>query len=182
MAALCAWHRPGFAAKASRHRRAEWLERRRTGQWRHAQPLCRRPRHHRPPSAPCASCAVFCNRVGAPCIRPHQRDSALCCPSADEWLRRGCAVPAGLPGVCRPGGSEWCSRALASSRQVSAPGRTGGLCNNTQKGFGWAQAVGRIRQGRVRRLERIDPVFVLTMSAHSSIRMRTLSRIRLQGQ
>ena len=51
-----------------------------------------------------------------------------------------------------------------------------------EQGFGWAKTVGRIRQVMVRGLERIDQMFVLTMTAYNLTRMRTLGQIRLQGQ
>jgi hypothetical protein len=42
--------------------------------------------------------------------------------------------------------------------------------------------VGGIRQVMVRGLERVDQMFVLTMTAYNLTRMRTLGQIRLQGQ
>ena len=51
-----------------------------------------------------------------------------------------------------------------------------------EQGFGWAKTVGRIRQVMVRGLERVDQMFVLTMTAYNLTRMRTLGQIRLQGQ
>ena len=51
-----------------------------------------------------------------------------------------------------------------------------------EQGFGWAKTVGRMRQVMVRGLERVDQMFVLTMAAYNLTRMRTLGRIRLQGQ
>ena len=51
-----------------------------------------------------------------------------------------------------------------------------------EQGFGWAKTVGGIRQVMVRRLERVDQMFVLTMTAYNLTRMRTLGQIRLQGQ
>ena len=51
-----------------------------------------------------------------------------------------------------------------------------------EQGFGWAKTVGRIRQVMVRGLERVDQMFVLTMAAYNLTRMRTLGKIRLQGQ
>ena len=51
-----------------------------------------------------------------------------------------------------------------------------------EQGFGWAKTVGGIRQVMVRGLERVDQMFVLTMAAYNLTRMRTLGKIRLQGQ
>ncbi len=51
-----------------------------------------------------------------------------------------------------------------------------------EQGFGWAKAVGRMRQVVVRGIERVDQMFVLTMAAYNLTRMRTLGKIRLQGQ
>ena len=51
-----------------------------------------------------------------------------------------------------------------------------------EQGFVWAKTVGGIRQVMVRRLERVDQMFVLTMVAYNLMRMRTLGQIRLQGQ
>lgn len=51
-----------------------------------------------------------------------------------------------------------------------------------EQGFGWAKTVGGIRQVMVRGLERVDQMFVLTMTAYNLTRMRTLGQIRLQGQ
>ena len=42
--------------------------------------------------------------------------------------------------------------------------------------------MGGIRQVMVRGLERVDQMFVLTMTAYNLTRMRTLGQIRLQGQ
>lgn len=50
-----------------------------------------------------------------------------------------------------------------------------------EQGFGWAKAVGNIRQVMVRGLEKVDQIFVLTMAAYNLTRMRTLGQIRLQG-
>ena len=50
-----------------------------------------------------------------------------------------------------------------------------------EQGFGWAKAVGNIRQVMVRGIERVDQMFVLTMAAYNLTRMRTLGQIRLQG-
>ena len=49
-----------------------------------------------------------------------------------------------------------------------------------EQGFGWAKAVGNIRQVMVRGIERVDQMFVLTMAAYNLTRMRTLGQIRLQ--
>ena len=50
-----------------------------------------------------------------------------------------------------------------------------------EQGFGWAKTVGGIRQVMVRGLQRVDQMFVLTMTAYNLTRLRTLGRIRLQG-
>lgn len=50
-----------------------------------------------------------------------------------------------------------------------------------EQGFGWAKAIGHIRQVMVRGIERVDQMFVLTMAAYNLTRMRTLAQIRLQG-
>lgn len=49
-----------------------------------------------------------------------------------------------------------------------------------EQGFGWAKTVGRMRQVAVRGLERVDQMFVLTMSAYNLTRMRTLGQVRAQ--
>jgi transposase len=49
-----------------------------------------------------------------------------------------------------------------------------------EQGFGWAKAVGNIRQVMVRGIDRVDQMFVLTMAAYNLTRMRTLEQIRLQ--
>ena len=49
-----------------------------------------------------------------------------------------------------------------------------------EQGFGWAKAVGNIRQVMVRGIARVDQMFVLTMAAYNLARMRTLGQIRLQ--
>jgi transposase len=51
-----------------------------------------------------------------------------------------------------------------------------------EQGFGWAKTVGQIRQVMVRGLERVDQMFVLTMTAYNLTRMRSLGQIRLQAQ
>ena len=48
-----------------------------------------------------------------------------------------------------------------------------------EQGFGWAKAVGNIRQVMVRGLDKVDQMFVLTMAAYNLTRMRTLGQIRL---
>lgn len=48
-----------------------------------------------------------------------------------------------------------------------------------EQGFGWAKAVGRIRQAMVRGLEKVDQMFVLNMAAYNLVRMRTLGQLRL---
>ena len=50
-----------------------------------------------------------------------------------------------------------------------------------EQGFGWAKAVGNIRQVMVRGIDKVDQLFVLTMAAYNLTRMRTLGQIRLQG-
>ena len=47
-----------------------------------------------------------------------------------------------------------------------------------EQGFGWAKAVGNIRQVMVRGIERVDQRCVLTMAAYNLTRMRTLGQIR----
>ncbi len=49
-----------------------------------------------------------------------------------------------------------------------------------EQGFGWAKTVGPIRQVMVRGLKKVDPLFVLTMTAYNLTRMRTLGKIRPQ--
>ena len=49
-----------------------------------------------------------------------------------------------------------------------------------EQGFGWAKTVGRMRQVMVRGLEKVDQMFVLTMSAYNLTRLRTLGSVRLQ--
>ena len=49
-----------------------------------------------------------------------------------------------------------------------------------EQGFGWAKFIGPIRQVMVRGLEKVDQLFVLTMTAYNLTRMRTLEQIRLQ--
>jgi IS5 family transposase len=51
-----------------------------------------------------------------------------------------------------------------------------------EQGFGWAKAVGNIRQVMVRGLEKVDQIFVLTMTAYNLTRIRTLEKIRPQGE
>jgi transposase len=50
-----------------------------------------------------------------------------------------------------------------------------------EQGFGWAKTIGRVRQVMVRRIKRVDQVFVLTMAAYNLTRMRSLGEIRLQA-
>ena len=50
-----------------------------------------------------------------------------------------------------------------------------------EQGFGWAKTVGRMRRVMVRRLKRVDQIFVLTMAAYNLTRMRTLGELRLQA-
>ena len=49
-----------------------------------------------------------------------------------------------------------------------------------EQGFGWAKTVGRMRQVIVRGLEKVEQMFVLTMSAYNLTRLRTLGSVRLQ--
>ena len=49
-----------------------------------------------------------------------------------------------------------------------------------EQGFGWAKTVGRMRQVMVRGLEKVEQMFVLTMSAYNLTRLRTLGSVRLQ--
>lgn len=51
-----------------------------------------------------------------------------------------------------------------------------------EQGFGWAKTVGQVRQVLVRGLDKVDQVFVLTMTAFNLTRMRTLGQVRLQLQ
>ena len=46
--------------------------------------------------------------------------------------------------------------------------------------FGWAKTVGCMRQVMVRGLDKVDQMFVLTMSAYNLTRLRTLGSVRLQ--
>ena len=50
-----------------------------------------------------------------------------------------------------------------------------------EQGFGWAKTVGRMRRVMVRRLKRVDQIFVLTMAAYNLTRVRTLGELRLQA-
>ena len=50
-----------------------------------------------------------------------------------------------------------------------------------EQGFGWAKTVGRMRQVMVRGLEKVDQMFVLTMSAYNLTRLRTLGSVRPQA-
>ena len=76
-----------------------------------------------------------------------------------------------------------------SNRSSAVPGHiaaTDGYVISQQKrklieqGFGWAKFIGPIRQVMVRGLEKVDQLFVLTMTAYNLTRMRTLEQIRLQ--
>lgn len=49
-----------------------------------------------------------------------------------------------------------------------------------EQGFGWAKLVGPIRQVMVRGVEKVDQLFVLTMTAYNLTRMRTLGQVRAQ--
>ncbi len=50
-----------------------------------------------------------------------------------------------------------------------------------EQGFGRAKLIGPIRRVMVRGLDKVDQLFVLTMTAYKLTRMRTLGRIRPQG-
>ena len=50
-----------------------------------------------------------------------------------------------------------------------------------EQGFAWAKFIGPIRQVMVRGLEKVDQLFVLTMTAYNLTRMRTLGAIRMPG-
>ena len=47
-----------------------------------------------------------------------------------------------------------------------------------EQGFGWAKAIGQVRQVMVRGIARVDQMFVLNMAAYNLVRMRTLGQIR----
>lgn len=51
-----------------------------------------------------------------------------------------------------------------------------------EQGFGWAKTVGSMQRVLVRGLERVDQMFMLTMTAFNIMRMRTLGEIRLKAQ
>lgn len=51
----------------------------------------------------------------------------------------------------------------------------------TEQGCGWSKTVGHMRQVLVRGLEKVDQMFVLTMTAYNLTRLRTLGQVRLQG-
>jgi len=51
-----------------------------------------------------------------------------------------------------------------------------------EQGFGWGKFVGPIRQVMVRGLERVDQIFVLTMTGYNLVRMRTLGLLAASGQ
>jgi hypothetical protein len=76
-----------------------------------------------------------------------------------------------------------------SNRQSAVPdcvARSDGYAISQQKrklieqGFGWAKLIGPIRKVMVRRLQKVDQLFVLTMAAYNLTRMRTLGQIHLQ--
>ena len=50
-----------------------------------------------------------------------------------------------------------------------------------EQGFGWAKAIGQVRQVMVRGIARVDQMFVLNMAAYNLVRMRTLGQIRPEG-
>ena len=49
-----------------------------------------------------------------------------------------------------------------------------------EQGFGWAKTVGHIRQVLVRGVQKVDQMFVLTMTAYNLTRVRTLGQVRPQ--
>lgn len=49
-----------------------------------------------------------------------------------------------------------------------------------EQGFGWAKCIGQVRQVMVRGLEKVDQVFVLTMTGYNLVRMRALGKLRPQ--
>jgi transposase len=51
-----------------------------------------------------------------------------------------------------------------------------------EQGFGWAKTVGAMQRVLVRGLERVDQMFMLTMTAFNITRMRSLGEIRLKAQ
>lgn len=65
-----------------------------------------------------------------------------------------------------------CSEAYAISQQKR---------KLIEQGFGWAKLIGPIRQVMVRGLDKVDQLFMLTMTAYNLTRMRTLGAIRLLG-
>jgi hypothetical protein len=50
-----------------------------------------------------------------------------------------------------------------------------------EQGFDWAKTVGQIRQVLMRALEKVDQMFVLTMTAYNFTRLHTLGQVRMQG-
>lgn len=50
-----------------------------------------------------------------------------------------------------------------------------------EQGFGWAKAIGSIRQVMVRGLKKVDQLFVLNMAAYNLVRMRSLGQLRPQA-
>ena len=51
-----------------------------------------------------------------------------------------------------------------------------------EQGFGWAKTVWAMQQVLVRGLERVDQMFMLTMTAFNLTRMRSFGQIRLRTQ
>lgn len=54
-------------------------------------------------------------------------------------------------------------------------------CKRIEQGFGWAKAIGQIRQVMVRGLKNVAQMFVLNMAAYNLVRMRSLGQVRLHG-
>jgi hypothetical protein len=50
-----------------------------------------------------------------------------------------------------------------------------------EQGFGWAKTVGHMRQVLMRGLEKVDQMFVLTMTAYNLTLSHTIGQVRLQG-
>ena len=49
-----------------------------------------------------------------------------------------------------------------------------------EQGFGWAKLIGPMRQVMLRGLNKVDALFVLTMTAYNLTRMRSLAQVRPQ--
>ncbi len=50
-----------------------------------------------------------------------------------------------------------------------------------EQGFPWAKTVGYMRQVLMRGLEKVDQMFVLTMTAYNLTLSHTIGQVRLQG-